>query len=140
MMEAKVRQLVKQAMIEKNENAKVTYKAILAGALKIAKSDGNRDVTDDDFVKSAKNEIKQLNDLYEYVKNDLVRSTEIAEKIGYCQELLPQAVTEEQIIDYLESNNLDKNIGVCMKALKSHFGSALDGKMANGLVKQYIGS
>lgn len=140
MMEAKVRQLVKQAMIEKNENAKVTYKAILNGALKIAKSDGNRTVTDDDFVKSAKNEIKQLNDLYEYVKNDAARSTEIAEKIGYCQELLPQTIAAEQIMEYLTKNNIEKNIGVCMKTLKAQFGNALDGKMANGLVKQYIGS
>lgn len=139
-MEAKVRQLVKQAMLNKNESAKITYKSILDNAFKIAKNDGNRAVSDDDFIKAAKNEIKQLNDLYEYVKNDSTRATEIAEKIGYCQELLPQAITEDQIIDYLESNNLDKNIGVCMKALKSHFGSALDGKMANGIVKQYIGS
>ena len=138
-MEAKVRQLVKQAMIDKNENAKLTYKSILDGAFKIAKTDGNRAVTDDDFVKAAKNEIKQLNDLYEYVKNDSARATEIAEKIGYCQELLPQAITEEQILEYLNTNNVDKNIGVCMKTLKAQFGSALDGKMAQGVVKQYIG-
>ena len=138
-METKVRQLVKQAMIDKNETAKVTYKAILDGALKIAKNDGNRAVTDDDFVKSAKNEIKQLNDLNEYVKNDVVRSAEITEKIGYCQKLLPKAITAEQILEYLNTNNIDKNIGVCMKTLKTQFGSVLDGKMAQGVVKQYIG-
>ncbi len=137
-MEAKVRQLIKEAMVNKNENAKLTYKSILDGAFKIAKTDGNRAVTDDDFVKAAKNEIKQLNDLYEYVKNDSTRATEIAEKVGYCQELLPQAITEEQILEYLNTNNIEKNIGVCMKTLKAQFGSALDGRMAQEVVKHYL--
>lgn len=137
-MEARVRMLIKDAMKDKNEAAKLTYRSILENAQKIAKNDGNRAVTDDDFIKAAKNEIKQLNDLYEYVKNDSVRATEIAEKVGYCQGLLPQAVTEEQILEYLNTNNIEKNIGICMKNLKAQFGSALDGKMAQGVVRQYI--
>lgn len=130
---------MKQAMIDRNENAKITYRSILENALKIAKNDGNRAVTDDDFIKAAKNEVKQLNDLFEYVKNDTVRSAEITEKLGYCQIILPQMVTEDQIIDYLTTNNIEKNIGVCMKSLKAQFGSTLDGKVANTIVRQYIG-
>lgn len=137
-MENKVRQLIKESMIEKNENKKTTYKSILDNALKIAKTDGNRDVTDDDFVKAAKKEIKQLNDLYEYVKNDSVKSTEIAEKINYCEAILPKMATEEQIMEYLTANNIDKNIGVCMKSLKAHFANILDNRIAQGVVKQYI--
>lgn len=138
-MQNKVRQLIKQAMIDKNENAKTTYKSILDNALKIAKNDGNREVTNDDFIKAAKNEVKQLNDLLEYVKNDTERSNEINEKLKYCDVILPQMVTAEQITEYLTSNNIEKNIGVCMKSLKTKFGSTLDGKMANGIVRQYIG-
>ena len=138
-MQNKVRQLIKQAMIDKNENAKTTYKSILDNALKIAKNDGNREVTNDDFIKAAKNEVKQLNDLLEYVKNDTERSNEINEKLKYCDAILPQMVTAEQITEYLTSNNIEKNIGVCMKSLKTKFGSTLDGKMANGIVRQYIG-
>ena len=138
-MQNKVRQLIKQAMIDKNENAKTTYKSILDNALKIAKNDGNREVTNDDFIKAAKNEVKQLNDLLEYVKNDTERSNEINEKLKYCDAILPQMVTAEQIVEYLTSNNIEKNIGVCMKSLKTKFGSTLDGKMANGIVRQYIG-
>ena len=137
-MEAKVRQLMKQAMIDKNENAKITYRSILENALKIAKNDGNRAVTNDDFIKAAKNEVKQLNDLYEFAKNDPVRSVEIKEKVSYCQEILPQMVTEEQILEYLTTNSIDKNIGVCMKSLKAQFGNTLDGKMAQEVVKRYI--
>ena len=139
-MEAKVRQLMKQAMIDKNENAKITYRSILENALKIAKNDGNRAVINDDFIKAAKNEVKQLNDLYEFAKNDPVRSVEIKEKVGYCEAILPQMVSEEQILEYLTSNNIEKNIGICMKSLKIQVGNNLDGKMDNGVVKQYIGS
>lgn len=138
-MEAKVRHLIKEAMIQKNETAKITYKSILENALKIAKADGNRAVTNDDFVKATRNEIKQLNDLYEYAKTDEVRAKEITEKIEYCEFILPEQITENQIVDYLTSNNIEKNIGVCMKSLKAHFGSNLDGKMAQTVVRQYIG-
>lgn len=137
-METKIRQLIKEAMIHKNENAKTTYKSILDNAFKIAKNDGNRAVTNDDFIKAAKNEVKQLNDLYEYVKNDVVRTTEIKEKLKYCEVILPKMVTAEEITEYLTSNNIEKNIGVCMKSLKTKFGNTLDGKMANGIVRQYI--
>ena len=47
-------------------------------------------------------------------------------------------VTAEEITDYLTSNNIEKNIGVCMKSLKTKFGNTLDGKMANVIVRQYI--
>ena len=137
-MEAKVRHLIKEAMIQKNETAKITYKSILENALKIAKADGNRAVTNDDFVKATRNEIKQLKDLYEYAKTDEVRAKEITEKIEYCEFILPEQITEDQIVDYLTSNNIEKNIGVCMKSLKAHFGSNLDGKMAQTVVRQYI--
>lgn len=138
-METKVRQLIKQAMIDKNENAKITYRSILENALKIAKNDGNRAVTEDDFIKATKNEIKQLNDLYEFAKNDETRANIIIEKINYCKAILPEMITEDQIIEYLTTNNIEKNIGACMKSLKAEFGTRLDGKMAQSVVRQYIG-
>lgn len=138
-MEKKIRQLVKQDMIDKNENAKITYKSILENGLKIAKNDGNRAVTDNDFIKAAKNEIKQLRDLAEFTKNDPKRTIEITEKISYESSLLPEVIGEQKIIDYLTQNNVEKNIGICMKTLKAQFGSALDGRMAQEVVKHYIG-
>ena len=68
-MEIKVRQLIKQAMLDKNENAKLTYRSILANALKTAK-DNAREIIDDDIIRATKNEIKQLTELYEYVKTE----------------------------------------------------------------------
>lgn len=138
-MERRVRELIKEAMRTKNENAKITYRSILENALKIAKNDNNRAVTDDDFIRATKNEIKQLNDAAQYVKNDPIKAIVFAEKISYASTLLPETVTERQIMEYLVENDVDKNIGICMKTLKAVFGSSLDGKMAQGVVKQYIG-
>lgn len=138
-MENLVRNKIKEAMKNKNKNATVTYRSVLDNAQKYAKADGNRAVTNDDIVKAIKNEIKQLNDLYEYAKADETKATEICEKIKYCQNILPQQASEEEILDYLNANNIEKNIGICMKALKKHFGSNIDGKMANGVVRKYIG-
>ena len=141
-MENKVRGLIKTAMIEKNEVAKLTYKSVLDGALKLAKMDGNRAVKDKDFVKAAQNEIKSYKDLKDILnKNPEANKTRIEEaetKIKLCEVLLPTMATEDEIREYLTANNVEKNIGVCMKTLKAQFGATLDGKMANAIVREYI--
>lgn len=143
-MENKVRGLIKTAMIEKNEVAKLTYKSVLDGALKLAKMDGNRAVKDEDFVKAAQNEIKSYKDLEDILnKNPEANKTRIEEaeaKIKLCEVLLPTMATEEEIREYLTTNNVEKNIGICMKTLKAQFGATLDGKMANAIVREYIGT
>ena len=141
-MENKVRGLIKTAMIEKNEVAKLTYKSVLDGALKLAKMDGNRAVKDEDFVKAAQNEIKSYKDLEDILnKNPEANKTRIEEaetKIKLCEVLLPTMATEDEIREYLTTNNVEKNIGICMKTLKAQFGATLDGKMANAIVREYI--
>lgn len=122
---------VKQALLSGEKN--------LDGAYKIAKNEGNRAVTDEDFVKSAKNEIKQLKELGEFAKNKPEKLIELAEKISYASSILPEMVNEQTILDYLTEHNIEKNIGTCMKALKTKFGARLDGKVAQMVVKHYIG-
>ena len=139
MIEEKVRQNIKEAMVDKNEAAKLTFKSILDGAYKIAKSEGNRAVTDEDFVKSAKNEIKQLKELGEFAKDKPEKLIELAEKISYASSILPEMINEQTILDYLTEHNIEKNIGTCMKALKTQFGARFDGKVAQMVVKHYIG-
>ena len=139
MMEEKVRQNIKEAMVDKNEAAKLTFKSILDGAYKIAKSEGNRAVTDEDFVKAAKNEIKQLKELGEFAKDKPEKLIELAEKVSYAASILPEMVSEQTILNYLTEHNIEKNIGTCMNALKTQFGSRLDGKVTQMVVKHYIG-
>lgn len=136
-METKIRSLIKEAMIEKNKDKQITYKNILECAQKTAKKT-NASVTDDMIVSAIKNEIKQLNDLLEFCEEGSDRYTETKTKIGYCEAVLPKMATEEEIVAYLVDNNIEKNMGVCMKALKANFGANMDGKIASAVAKQYV--
>lgn len=39
---------------------------------------------------------------------------------------------------YLVSMKMEKNMGICMRALKLRFKDSLDGRIASGVVKEYI--
>ncbi len=148
-MEAKIRNLIKEAMIEKNKNKQITYKNILESAQKTAKElSGKKSkelgeavvvpVDEEMLIRAAKNEIKQLKDVIQYCESDADRMAEINEKIEYCKAVLPYMASKEEIMEYLVENEIEKNIGVCMKALKEKFGANMDGKEASMVAKEYV--
>lgn len=136
-MEKKLRELIKNAMIAKDKQSQTTYKNILEKAQKAAKDDKS-EINDTYIINAAKKEIKQINDLLEYCEVGSDRYNECKKNIQLCEELLPQMASEDDILNYLSESNLEKNMGICMKALKSKFGDALDGKIASMTVKKYI--
>jgi uncharacterized protein YqeY len=138
-MEKKLRQLIKEAMIAKDKQKQQTYKNILESAQKAAK-DKKEEVNDSYIISAVKKEIKQLNDLLQYCTEGSDKYTETTRNIEIAKTLLPETVSDDEVLKYLVDNNLDKNIGVCMKALKSNFGDKLDSKAASGVVKEYINS
>ena len=119
-MEQKLRELIKQAMLEKNTEKKQTYKNILETAQKIAK-EKKTEVTDSLIFDAAKKEIKQINDLLSYVKETDDKYKVLVQNKEYAESILPKMVSEQEILDFLTSNNIDKNMGTCMKALKAEF-------------------
>lgn len=141
-MENKLRKLIKEAMIEKrntgNSNKYQTYKNILEKAQKIAKDERTEEIKDEFIINATKKEIKQIEDLLIYCTEGSDKSNELKECIKYAKEILPQTTTEEEIKEFLIKENIEKNMGICMKALKSKFGNNLDGKVASALVKEYI--
>lgn len=46
-------------------------------------------------------------------------------------------VSEQEILDFLPTHSIEKNMGICMKALKAEFKDNLDGKVASQVVRQY---
>lgn len=138
-MEAKIRALIKQSMLEKNKNKTITYRSILETAQKTAKKT-NVSVTDDMIVSAIKNEIKQLQDLLKFCKEGSDKFIETSEKISYCEMILPKMASETELMDYLNLNSVEKNMGTCMKALKSEFGANMDGRIASMVAKNYINS
>lgn len=135
-MEKKLREMIKQAMLEKNTEKKKIFKNILETAQKSAK-DKKSDVTDAMICEAAKREIKQLKELLTYV-TDAKKQEVIRTNISYAESVLPQMATKEEIHSYLVSNNIEKNMGKAMKALKIQFSNAFDGQVASEAVKEYI--
>lgn len=136
-MEKMLRDLIKKAMIEKNKLAQLTYKSILENAQKLAK-EKKEDVNSSYIISAAKKEIKQLEDLLKYCKEGTEQYNETKTKIELAEGILPRMTSKEDIMNYLVSENVEKNMGICMKALKSRFKDSLDGRIALGVVKEYI--
>lgn len=137
MLEQKLRELIKEAMKNHKEEAKLTYKSILENAQKLAK-EKKEEVNDSYIIASAKKEIKQLTDLLEYCEQNSDKYEEINRKIDLAKGILPKMAEADEIRDYLVTNSIDKNMGICMKTLKDHFKDSLDGKQASKIVKEYI--
>ena len=137
MLEQKLRELIKEAMKNHKEEAKLTYKSILENAQKLAK-EKKEEVNDSYIIASAKKEIKQLTDLLEYYEQNSDKYEEANRKIDLAKGILPKMAEADEIRDYLVTNNIDKNMGICMKTLKDHFKDSLDGKQASKVVKEYI--
>jgi uncharacterized protein YqeY len=127
MLEQKLRELIKEAMKNHKEEAKLTYKSILENAQKLAK-EKKEEVNDSYIIASAKKEIKQLTDLLEYCEQNSDKYEEANRKIDLAKGILPKMAEADEIRDYLVTNNIDKNMGICMKTLKEHFKDSLDGK------------
>lgn len=138
-MEKQLRDLIKKAMIEKDKLAQLTYKSILENAQKLAK-EKKEDVNDSYIISAAKKEIKQLEDLLKYCEEGSEKFNETKVKIDLAECILPRMTSKEDIMNYLVSENVEKNMGACMKALKSRFKDSLDGRLASGVVKEYIGA
>lgn len=136
-MEKMLRDLIKKAMIEKNKLAQLTYKSILENAQKLAK-EKKEGVNDSYIIAAAKKEIKQLEDLLSYCKEGTEQYNEVKAKIELAEGILPRMTSKEDIMNYLVSENIEKNMGICMKALKLRFKDSLDGRLASGVVKEYI--
>lgn len=140
-MEQKLRQLIKEAMIQKKEtgntNRYQTFKNILEKAQKIAK-EKRADVIENSLVIDAvKKEIKQLEDTLQYCKEGDTRYADLQECIACAKELLPAMASKEDIESYLREINPERNVGICMKLLKIHFKDTLDGKTASLVSKEY---
>lgn len=145
-MEQKLRNLIKEAMKLKSKNSTdenvaiyQTRKSILENAQKLAKEQ-KTNITDSHIYDAAKKEIKQLNDLMDFVSpDDSKRINEITIKVATAKELLPDMVSKEEIKSFVESHKDEaNNIGAMMKLLKSKYADSLDGKLASVIVKEVL--
>lgn len=131
---------LKEKLKTKNDTKYSVYKNILDKTQKDAKEKKTEIITDDYVITAARKELKQLEDTLSYItkESDPDRYEKLTTSIAIVNDFLPKSVSENEILDFLKNNDVDKNMGICMKALKNKFGVNLDGKTASNIVKNYI--
>lgn len=131
---------LKEKLKTKNDTKYSVYKNILDKTQKDAKEKKTEIITDDYVITAARKELKQLEDTLSYItkESDPDRYEKLTTSIAIVNDFLPKSVSENEILDFLKNNDVDKNMGICMKALKNKFGVNLDGRTASSIVKNYI--
>lgn len=131
-----LRKDILNAKREKDKEKTLVLTTFLEVALKIAKDDGNREVTDQDLISSVKKEIKMATE----AKDKGAPYSELVFEIG--NKILPKKMSERELRVTIETivEDLDgkPNIGSIMKELKT-YGDSVDMKMANIIIKEIIG-
>ncbi len=131
---------LKEKLKTKNDTKYSVYKNILDKTQKDVKEKKIEVITDDYVITAARKELKQLEDTLSYItkESDPDRYEKLTTSIAIVNDFLPKSVSENEILDFLKNNDVDKNMGICMKALKNKFGVNLDGRTASNIVKNYI--
>ena len=131
---------LKEKLKTKNDTKYSVYKNILDKTQKDVKEKKLEVITDDYVITAARKELKQLEDTLSYItkESDPDRYEKLTTSIAIVNDFLPKSISENEILDFLKNNDIDKNMGVCMKALKNKFGVNLDRRTASSIVKNYI--
>lgn len=131
---------LKEKLETKNDTKYSVYKNILDKTQKDVKEKKIEVITDDYVITAARKELKQLEDTLSYItkESDPDRYEKLTTSIAIVNDFLPKSISENEILDFLKNNDIDKNMGICMKALKNKFGVNLDGRTASSIVKNYI--
>ena len=126
---------LKEKLKTKNDTKYSVYKNILDKTQKDVKEKKLEVITDDYVITAARKELKQLEDTLSYItkESDPDRYEKLTTSIAIVNDFLPKSISENEILDFLKNNDIDKNMGVCMKALKNKFGVNLDGRTASSI-------
>ena len=145
-MEKLLMEDLKTSMKEKNKIKKDLLQLVISKAKGFAK-DEMREVSNQDFLRSIKSEIKQTNDAFEQMKSFLSedKQGEYSLKLEILKSYLPSQLDESQIMIEVEtafvSLNLEKStksMGTVMKVLKEKLGESVDSAVLSRCVKDFI--
>ena len=139
----KIESLIKEYLKSGNKTllsvARTTKAELLANQKAVSSK------SDVDVIKSCKKKLEE--EIEAFISNES-KVKELSEQKDWLEQFLPKMTTLEDIEDYWKGKELnietgDKihyNMGEIMKDLKSHFGDALDGKIASEFARKYISS
>lgn len=126
-LQEKIQLDLKKAMMNKDVHKRDLIRVLIGEINRVGK-----DVSDDDVSKI----VKKMTD------NAILMNNQIEVDIlsDYLPKMLSEKQIEDLIIDFISTNNINniKQMGIVMKYLKDEFGSSIDGKIANIIVKNKL--
>ena len=140
---------VKNALKE-GDKKKLSISRYLFSELKnfLIKENLDRDlknVSDDNFIKILKTQIKQKKESLEFAEKatNQEKIAEIKYDIEYLSSYLPNTLNEEQtqkvIEDYINANNFSENdFGKIMALIKENYANSIEMSLASKIIKNYF--
>ena len=145
-MYLKIKAQIKEAMKEKNNFKRDSFKMVIDKAKAIMKeknpTEVSENIPDEVIIQAIQKEIKQLNQTKEALK-DRENTTLYAEtvyKIAILSEYLPHQMTKEEVesvVYNILSNNDYPNFGLKMKACMTELRGKADNKLIKEVVETY---
>lgn len=145
-MYTKIRNQIKEAMINKDTIKRDVLKMVLDKAKAIVKEKNPVDtpdvISDDVIIQAVQKEVKQLNQTKDALigKESTDLYTETTSKINILSEYLPKMMGEEEVdravFDILSKGDYD-NFGLKMKACMAELKGKADSKLIKQIVEKY---
>lgn len=145
-MYLKIKAQIKEAMKEKNNLKRDSFKMVIDKAKAIMKeknpTEVSENIPDEVIIQAIQKEIKQLNQTKEALK-DRENTTLYAEtvyKMAILSEYLPKQMTKEEVekaVYNILSNNDYPNFGLKMKACMTELRGKADNKLIKEVVETY---
>ena len=143
MLNEKINEMIMSALKGKDNDRANVYRLVKSEFLKYTTAKNAKPLNEAAEISILQKMVKQREDAnIEFIKanrHDLVNANNI--EINIIEELLPQAPTKDDIMDYLDywyANGIEqKDMGKVIKEVKEKFVGA-DGKMTAELVKLFI--
>ena len=143
MLNEKINEMIMSALKGKDNDRANVYRLIKSEFLKYTTAKNAKPLDESAEISILQKMVKQREDAnIEFIKanrHDLVNANNI--EINIIEELLPQAPTKDDIMDYLDywyANGIEqKEMGKVIKEVKEKF-VGVDGKMTAELVKLFI--
>ena len=109
-------------------------------AVMVGKNKANRESTDDEVVAVARKFINNADESLKYLQVSDPRHSKFEYEKSVLVNFIPKMVDENTVKEFVSATIVsgEKNVGKIMGALKAKFGTSVDMKLANQIVKSFF--
>lgn len=143
---SEVETAVKEALKAHNKSRVTTLRMLVNTTKNIAKSDGNREPTDDDVITAGNRMIKQANETLSFYNEEEAKAHALHDEIATVEEFLPKKMDDAALTALIESLIANPAApegkaakGFVMKNLNQNHRGLFDAATANAIVTEKLG-